>query len=82
MGWEALKDDLVERDLCSLAGMVTLFIDGVAPVHVEPIWEVPQLDGAGAPVVDQYGAPVYARTRRYAGGGGSTLFSAARCESI
>jgi hypothetical protein len=37
MGWEAWKDDLVEKDLCAYTGMVTLLIDGVAPDHAEPV---------------------------------------------
>ena len=76
MGWEAWKDDLVERDLCAYTGMVTLLIDGIAPDHAEPIWERGQLDRAGNQAVDEHGAPVMVRTRRYAGGAGATLFSA------
>jgi hypothetical protein len=76
MSWEAWKDDLVERDLCAYTGMVTLLVDGVAPNFAEPIWERPQLDRAGNPAVDGDGAAIVIRTRRYAGGGGATLFSA------
>jgi hypothetical protein len=75
MGWEAWKDDLVEKDLCAFTGMVTLLIDGQAPVFREPVWETPSVDQYGRPRVDGDGVPIMDRTVRYLGGGGAIYFS-------
>jgi hypothetical protein len=75
MTWEAWKDDLVEKDLCAFTGMVTLLIDGDAPVFNEPVWESPSLDQFGRHRVDGDGVGIMERTPRYIGGGGAIYFS-------
>ena len=72
MQFETWKDDMVEKELCALNGMVSMLIDGQVPEFPEPIWEAPALDRHRNPMVDQDGAPIMVRTPRYNGGAGAT----------